>query len=147
MSKLRFGWMAVLCGLLALGCGDDKEDTDAEAGPLEVIGEWESSFGDMTFPESITDEAWGFASLVEYDNAKNVAITQNPDGDDEFANTFSRLVWLEPQDDAFYYCTVDFKLATLEDARSTKAKADDSDPDVGGCGENDFPWTKLSKAK
>jgi hypothetical protein len=147
MNKLRFGWLAVLCGLLALGCSDDKEDTVAETGPLEVIGEWESRFGDMVFPESITEEAWGFADVIEYDNAKNVAITKSPDFDDPSIETYSRLVWLEPEGDSFYYCTADYGLETLEDARNTKAKVDDSNPDEGGCGESDFSWTKLTKAE
>jgi hypothetical protein len=147
MNKFRFGWMVALCGLLALGCGDDKEDTDSQGGPIEVMGEWESTFGDMTFRESITEEAWGFADLIEYDNAENVAITKSPDFDDPSIETYSRLVWLEPQGSSFYYCTAAFGLETLEEARDSKAKADSSNPDEGGCGDSDFPWTKLEKTE
>jgi hypothetical protein len=141
VKVLRFAMVALL-GLAALGCSGDDDDDDAQQAPLEVIGEWESTFGDETFEEIITDEKWGFANLVEYDNAKNVAITQNPDDDSMFANTYSRIVWLEPKDDAFYYCTTDYGLETLEEAQEADTEADDSDPDTSGCGM--FAWSKLT---
>ncbi len=148
MNITRFGWMTAMLATLslgALGCSGDDEDTEAQ--PLEVIGDWESTFGDQTFEENITAEEWSFAKIVDYDNAKNVVITQNPDGDDPelSPNKFSRIVYLEPKDDAFYYCTTDFGLDTLADAKAAKGPADDSDPDAAGCGEGDFPWTKLTK--
>jgi hypothetical protein len=110
-----------------------------------VIGEYETSFGDEVFDESITADAWSFQAIVEYDNDTNVVITRNPDGDDPelLPNTYSRIVYLEPEDDGFYYCTTDYGLETLKEAREADTAVDDSEPDAGGCG--DFAWTKLSK--
>lgn len=114
--------------------------------PLEVIGEWQSMFGDQVYDEVITEDAWSYAAIVEYDNATNIVITQNPDGDDPqlFPNAYSRLVYTDPQGDAFYYCTSDFGLETLEAARAAMGKADPDDLETG-CGESGFSWTKLTK--
>lgn len=145
MNIKRLGCLTALVALTGFGCGSDDEAKEAK--PLELIGEWESRFGDTTYEEVITEDAWGFQAIVEYDNAENIVITQNPDGDDpeSFPNTYSRLVYLEPEDDSFYYCTTDFGLETLEEARQAEGVADDSDVETGGCGEGDFPWTKLTK--
>ncbi len=163
MKTLRFGAILALVAATTFGCsGDDDDSMDNAAGassdgnaagadggggapavaPLEVIGEWQSMFGDMTFDETITADTWGFASIIEYDNDKNVVITQNPDGTDDFANTYSRIVYLEPEADSFYYCTTDFGKKTLKEAQDASTEADSSDPDNSGCGT--FPWTKLT---
>jgi hypothetical protein len=55
---------------------------------------------------------------------------------------FNRFVWTAITGGSFYYCTVDFGLATLNDALASTKTADDSDPDASGCGG--FSWTKLS---
>jgi hypothetical protein len=114
--------------------------------PLEVIGEWQSMFGDQVFDEVITEDTWSYAGIIEYDNATNIVITQNPDGDDPqlFPNAYSRIVYTDPQGGAFYYCTSDFGLETLEEAREAMGKADVTDLDAG-CGDSGFPWTKLTQ--
>jgi len=93
--------------------------------------------------ESITDDSWSYMAIIEYDNATNVVITQNPDGDDPLLNPneYSRLVYTEPAGDSFYYCTSDYGLETLAEARAANGPADASDF-VTGC--SGFPWTKLT---
>ncbi len=109
-------------------------------GPIETAGTWTSNFGTE---ETITDEAWGAASLIEYDNDLNWAVTQNA-GDDQYnPSKYNRLVWTEPNAGRFYYCTVDYGLETLAQAESSTQAADASDPASGGCGG--FSWTELSR--
>lgn len=134
MNMRRFGWMVAVLALSATGCGSDDEEP-----ALEVIGEWSGDFGD----ESITAKDWSFAEIVEYDNDANIVITHNPDDAEFSPDTYSRIVYLEPEDDTFYYCTTDFGLETLDDARNADTAVDDSEPDASGCG--DFAWTKLTK--
>jgi hypothetical protein len=167
--KLRLdcmAWWLVLAMAAPLGCGDDDDhghpegDHDEEKkdaggkGPadsgrkptsasgnddeLEVAGEWKSEFGDQT----ISLDNWDSAMVVEFDNDENVAFTENPDDAMFNPGTFNKLVWTEPTDDGFYYCTVDFGLDSLAAAKATEKTADDSDPEaMGSCGG--FTWTKL----
>lgn len=118
----------------------------AHAAPLEVIGEWQSMFGDQTYDETITETSWSYAAIIEYDNATNVVITQNPDGDDPLLNPneYSRIVYTDPEGDAFYYCTSDYGLETLAEAREANGPANADDLEAG-CGESGFSWTKLTK--
>jgi hypothetical protein len=170
--KLRLDCFAllltvVLCAPLA-GCGDDSEDDDhstqegdhdhdgdKDAGgkgstdsgkpasggdedELEVAGDWESEFGE----QSIGLDDWDGAMVVEFDNDENVAFTEYPEDAMFGAGTFSKLVWTEPNAEGFYYCTVDFGLESLADAKASEKTADaDSPEDMGSCGE--FAWTKL----
>jgi hypothetical protein len=168
MKALRFGWMIALLGVTALGCADDADDTQKDTSaagaagaensgagaagaensgaggeqnaPLEVIGTWESEFGE----ETISAEIWSYAAIVEYDNETNIVITQNPDGDDPmlFPNAYSRIVYTEPVDDVFSYCTSDYGLETLEEAREAMGDADPENLE-SGCGN--FSWTTLTK--
>lgn len=126
------------------GDGDDDQDgheghvNDGDSGdPIEIEGEWASEFGD----ESIDSESWGMQMVIRYDNDDNVAITQNADDAEWSPGLFNRVVWTEPEDGAFFYCTVDFDLESAEDAEASTMTADDSDPDNSGCGG--FNWTKL----
>ncbi len=117
--------------------GNPDEDMGA-AEPLELLGQWASVFG----TEEITEEMWGFYTLVDHDNEQNVAITRNTDDGTDFALKYNRIVWTEPATDgSFYYCTTDFGKETLEDAKTDPTEVDDSMPDVMGCGG--FPWTRL----
>ena len=167
---LRLNWiamsMAVVLAAGPLACGDDDDDdhasdegdhdhgkgdasaggkSDAGAKPgsgsgdeLEVAGDWKSEFGDQT----ISVEDWDGAEVVEFDNDDNVAFTQYPDDAEFNAGKFSKLVWTEPGKDGFYYCTVDYGLDSLDDAKDSEKSADAKHPeDMGSCG--DFTWTKL----
>jgi hypothetical protein len=51
-------------------------------------------------------------------------------------------VWTEPRAGSFYYCFVDFGLATLELAQGSTGTANATSPDTTGCGM--LSWTKLS---
>ena len=48
-------------------------DSEADGGAFELLGSWSSDFGE----ESIDNVMWSGATLVEFDNEANVAITQN----------------------------------------------------------------------
>jgi hypothetical protein len=165
LMKLRFDWMAwsLMAALVApIGCGDDDDDlghatgdhdekkdggakASADSGgeptnddELEVAGEWTGEFGEQT----ISLDSWDGSAVVEFDNDENVAFTESPDDAIFSPGTFSKVVWTEPTDDGFYYCTVDFGLETLADAKASEKTADDSDPEaMGSCGG--FTWTKL----
>lgn len=129
---------------LAAGCGGESDGGPPNNPPpgnqtLEVAGIWASTYG---FDETITEDAWGTATIVMFDNGENYAITQQP-ADDEFnPSKFSKLVWTEPAEGRFHYCIVEFGLATAEEAERTTKTADPGDL-AGGCGG--FPWTRLAE--
>lgn len=108
--------------------------------PLEVRGTYTSNFGGM---ETITSTAWAGTPLRAFDNTTNVAITQNAADSPFNPGAFNKIVWTEPRAGSFYYCFVDFGVATLELAQSSTKTADATSPDTTGCGM--FSWTKLSK--
>jgi hypothetical protein len=165
MQRFHFLGIAFVIVSLCAACGDDSNDDDDDNGgtqtdagsagdagseskdaaapddddTIEIAGDWHSEFGD----ELIDAKTWKGSKLVEFDNDDNVAITQYPKDDMYNPNKFAKQVWTEPTDDGFYYCTVEFMLDTLEEAQDSEMTADDSDPENGGCGEGDFPWTKL----
>ncbi|MGM0557990.1 MAG: hypothetical protein ACQEVA_16510 [Myxococcota bacterium] len=123
------------------GCGDfpwTKMST-----PIELIGRYTTQF-DST--EVISATTWDFGvetSITTWDNDENWAVLQNPEDADSGPNTFSKVVWTEPDaEGVFYYCTVDFGLETQEAAENTAETADDANPEEGGCG--DFAWTKMT---
>lgn len=107
--------------------------------PLEIKGSYTSMFG----LETITSTTWNGTPIRAFDNGTNFAVTQNPADSDFGADLYNKIVWTEPSSGSFYYCFVDFGLATLEQARTSTQTADETDPDNGGCGM--FAWTKLSK--
>ena len=106
---------------------------------IEIEGRYDSNFGTE---ESITSDMWGSSTVRAYDNDENVAYLQLPEDDMFNPDTFTKIVWTEPTDGVFHYCWVDFGLATIEEAQSSTAAWDASEPDVSGCGG--FPWTKLT---
>ncbi len=139
MNKLRFGWMVALLGFMALGCGDDSDDSDTEPTALEIIGEYDDNFGGE---QIITADDWNGAVIADYDNAKNVVYTQLPEDDMFNPSKFTKTVYTQPEDGAFYFCMLEFSLDTLEDAQASETTADDSDPAKDGCGE--FAWTQAT---
>jgi len=131
--------------LLSVACGDGEDNTGAkcqpgEAAEIEIAGDWVSNFGGT---ERIDSETWGDLTVIEFDNCDNVAITQNADDAEFSPGAYNRIVWTEPQADSFYYCWVDFRLDSADDARASTATADASAPEIDGCGGSN-PWTKLS---
>ena len=107
---------------------------------IELRGRWKGEFGG----EIIDDDVWGESALIEFSNDDNLAITQNADDAEYSPSKFNRIVWTEVSMASFYYCTTDFGLDSLLAARAANGAADSSNPDEGGCGEGDFPWTKLT---
>ena len=130
-------WTLMACSLL-VACGGTEDDDGDLPGKIELVGLYASNFG---FSEAITETKWGTATIVEFDNAMNFAITQQP-ADDQFnPSKFSKIVWTEPANGFFWYCTVEFGKDTADDAKGTTMTADSTDPANGGCGG--FSWTRL----
>lgn len=118
---------------------DLLDETDAAVETeIEIAGEWRTQF-DTT--EVISSASWAWMDLIEFDNAENLAITQNPSDDMFNPEAFNRIVWTEPEGGAFAYCMVAFGLATLDEARASSASADASDLEQG-CGG--FAWTLMT---
>jgi hypothetical protein len=156
MVKSSVLFLFLACGLFA-GCSDgDSTDPADEStggsggsgggapGPIEIEGEWTSDFG----TESIDDDSWeggGSTAIVEYSNAENYAVFQNPDDAMYFPGMFGRNVWTEIADDSFYYCTVAYMSESADATEDDAQPFDDSDPDNGGCGDGGYPWTKLTR--
>jgi hypothetical protein len=140
MTMMRFGWMTAVLGLLALGCGGSDDDTDQESAPLEIIGTYTA----YDIEQTITADEWNGATIHDYDNDANVVYTQLPDDDEFNPSKFNKIVYTEPEDDRFYFCTVVFDAETLADAKASDATADDSNPAEAGCGGT-FPWSLATK--
>lgn len=141
-----FGFLAITLALA--GCGDAEPAGPGPASTstgIEIEGTWTSEFGE----EVISDDAWttdfGSSAITDFSNSENVAITRSPDDAAFSPGTYSRIVWTEVSGGSFYYCTTDFGLATEEEAQASSAAPDAGDPEAGGCGDADFPWSKLTK--
>lgn len=107
---------------------------------ISIRGRYLSNFGGM---ETITATVWnqlGFTqTIVDWDEGENWVVTQSPELD---PSTFNRIEFTEPGSmGAFHYCTVDFGLATADQARTSTRTADPSGLETDGCGG--FPWTRL----
>jgi len=119
-----------------------------ESAGIEIAGIYDSVYGGV---ETITDTTWETASdaypaffmrVDSFDNAQNIAITQNIADENYTSVGFNKIVWIEPDaDGVFYYCTVDYELESAEAAAASVEVADESAPEAGGCGG--YPWTKL----
>jgi hypothetical protein len=141
------------------GCGDSDDPEGnpppPEQGALEIEGTWTSNFDTTEIIESDTwttlgETAEGEAFTSEtridsYSNDENEVITQNADDDEYSPSLYNRIVYTEIDGDGFYYCITDFGVASSADAQARNTVADDSDPDSGGCGQANFPWTKLTR--
>jgi hypothetical protein len=131
----------VFSAAAACGSGSGNGNGNGNGSGLEIAGVYASNFGSE---EVITEGAFNGTPIRFFDNEENVLITQNPPDSNMNPDTFNRIVWTEPSGDVFYYCFVDFGLATLEEARNSTATADDTDPENSGCGM--FAWTRLREA-
>lgn len=107
---------------------------------IELRGRWTSDFGE----EIIDNDAWAGTELIEFSNDENIAITRNAADAEYNPSKFNRIVWTEVSMASFFYCTSDYGLDSLVAARTADGPADDSDPEAGGCGTNNFTWTKLT---
>jgi hypothetical protein len=144
-------WMLAGTMAFGVGCGDDDDDKKGEnasgsgsASEIEIAGTWAGEFDDT---EVIDSDTWEFsyasAEIVDFDNSKNVAITKNPADAEYDPGKYNKIVWTEPKDGEFYYCTVDFGLDSVAEAKASEAEADETDLDEIGCGG--FAWSKLSE--
>jgi hypothetical protein len=117
--------------------GGGEAGTGALQGPLEIIGSWDNNFGGE---DIITATEWSSfgapSSIVEYENDANVVYTES-------GGTFSKIVYTDVETDSFYYCTIEYGKATLDEAIASTKVADSSDPDASGCGS--FSWTKNTR--
>ena len=165
---MRNAWLVglCLCGLwLTGGCGDDDDTTPDAGAPsgdgdgdgdgdrdkgIEIAGKWTAvtrieGEDPLETDEEITDTAWitllGNSPIVEFDNAENYAVVRNPDDSEFDPGKYNRTNWTEIKDGTFHYCTVDFGLDTVEEARDTVLTADEGDL-AEGC--NGFPWTEMN---
>ena len=138
---------AVTLALALAGCGDDDSKSNDPSSSsdeieIEIEGSWTSEFG----AEEISSTSWAGSEVTMFDNDDNVAITRNPDDAEFDPGKYNRNVWTEPEGGSFYYCTPAYGLESEEDALSSTAPADDSDPATNGCGEGSFAWTRLDAA-
>lgn len=155
MKFIRMSVAVVVLSLLA--CGEMAEDNNPDVQPnnttnnknnepmmkaLEIEGTWEDTFnGGMSAGELVISETnWGAMKLIDHSDEENWAITQNPSDSPFDPDKYLRIVWLEPDATGFYYCMVAFSLDTEEEARTSMAMADSSDPDNSGCGASG--WSK-----
>lgn len=127
---------------------------NGDAQTIEIIGEYNDSFGGMLIVTSdqwigVYDDGMGNAiesasALISFDNDQNYAVVQSPPDDAFTPNLFARQVWTTPADDgSFFYCTAAFGLESAQAARDAEGMADDTDPATGGCG-GAFPWTMVT---
>ena len=128
-------------GSAADGTAADGTAADGSAATtIELLGTWATNFGS---DETITADKWGPQKIASFDNAANVAYTQNPPDDKFGPNKFSKQVWTELKGNSFYYCTIDYGKDSIDLAKASTLVADSKDPDKSGCGG--FGWTKMTK--
>ena len=131
--------MTACLALASVSCGDET-DAETQTQSIEIEGTWMSNFGGT---ETITKAKWNDATIISHNNAKNTAITQNAPDAEYGPNAFNKLVWTDVSGMSFFYCTVDFGLATQQAAETSTKSADSSAPMTMGCGG--FSWTQLAK--
>jgi hypothetical protein len=120
--------------------GDISQDISQDTVQTPPIyGAYSSNYGGY---EEITATMWDETTVVKFDADKRWAVTQNPASDKYNPSQFSKIVWTAPVGGSFYYCTVDYGLATADLAQATTKTFDDSAPDQKGCAG--FAWTKLT---
>lgn len=140
----RWGVLVLAVVTMTLSaCGDatdsnNGQDNNGTSGQtLEVEGSWVDNYGTAY---TIDDQTWGNQAVIEFDNQENFAVTEGEDFETG-EPAFSKVVWTEPADGEWWYCTVDFGLDSAEAALNTEKSADASNPSESGCG--DFPWTQM----
>jgi hypothetical protein len=119
----------------AAGAGGQPSDG------LEIVGTWEDEF---TGALEITSSHWNGSGIAAYDSEANLVYTQSPCDAEYNPGRFSKIIYTEPVDDAFYYCTVVYDAKTLTEAQDSEATADAEDLEAG-CGTGGFPWSKATR--
>ena len=118
------------------GCGEGPW-TELRS-PMEVKGDWHTNWDENI---TITTYAWGSQEAIAFHhNEDNWAVTRMGADASWNANTYSKLVWTDPESDGhFWMCRVDYGLETASAAKGSPKAADTSDPATGGC--SGFSWT------
>jgi hypothetical protein len=143
MVKSGVFLMIAACVLLP-ACGDDGDSEPEGHEHIEIEGEWSGNFYGT---HVIADESWSstydpyvtVSEIIEFSNDDNDAILLAEDG------TYGRNVWTEIDDGSFFYCSVSFQKASADEAISESQPHDDADPENGGCGDMDAPWSLLTR--
>jgi hypothetical protein len=128
-------------GMLA-GAGGIHEDPES----VVLGGTWMDTWGTT---HTIDDESWTQSSsfgtsvfrISQFDNADEFLIAQNDSGNGSNAELWSRFDWTT-WNGSLWYCQTTYDAASEADALGTP-RADDSNPEDGGCGESGFAWTEL----
>jgi hypothetical protein len=166
MNTLRFGAVLAMVAATTFACGGDDDDAtpkgaagaagaadvgdgaggaQGETAALELIGEYADNFDGE---QIITATDWNGTTIVEYDNDANVVYLQNADDAKYNPGKFVKNVYTQPaKDGSFSFCTIEFALDTLEDAKASEKVADDSDLTLDGKGCNGFSWTTATPKK
>jgi hypothetical protein len=124
---------------------DADADTDADTDPIEIVGEYDDSWG---MGHVITENDWtmsGFGddSLFHFDswdNEANQVVAVNDEANSYNPGLFSRMDWTEHQGE-LWYCQAVFDAETVQDAWQVPA-SDPADPSASGCGG--YSWSQLT---
>ena len=116
--------------IIFTGCASEQES---------LQGTWSTNFDTE---ETITADAWGDNTIEQWNAADNTVIVRVPDDAEWSPGTFSKIIYTDPVESSFYYCTAAFGKESLDAALNEAVSVDDSDPDNSGCG--DFSWTKMT---
>lgn len=116
----------------------DSSGSDTSSGAV-ISGTYASNFGGY---EIISETTWNEMSISKIDLSARFGITKNSPTDKYNPAKFNKIVWTAPASGSFYYCLVDYGLASADLAEKTSKSADASTPDKSGCGG--FSWTKLT---
>jgi hypothetical protein len=166
MNTLRFGAVLAMVAATTFACGGDDDDVttkgaagaadmgeagegaggaESSAAPLELIGDYDDNFDGE---QIITATEWNGTAIVEYDNDANVVYSQYAEDAMYNPGKFAKTVYTEPtKDGVFSFCTIEFALDTLADAKASTKEADDSDLTLDGKGCNGFSWTTATPKK
>ena len=143
-KKSRFLSALLICMMavtLITACFNDDDENPSEG--IEILGTWTSNYGEETFTNTTFTFAYSSGSILEYDNINNYLFYKTSSTDEYNPDKFGKIVWTEPINNSFFYCTLVFGKDTLDEVKNDTAVADSSDPENSGC--NGFPWTKLTK--
>jgi len=119
----------------------------AAGASLDILGEYADDYGTS---HVITNETWAQSSsfgdstfnITRFSNHDEYLIAQNDASNDYNPELWSRFDWVVDGGE-LWFCQSTYDAPTELDALET-ARADDTDPSTGGCGE--FAWSRLTAA-
>lgn len=152
VSIALIGLVVAGCGTESAGSGSGGAATSTAGTPtlaLPIAGVWKSNFDAI---ETIGAGHWQVSSataptsvsaIVRYDATARWLLTRNAADASYAPGAFNRIVWHDVSATEVAYCTVDFGLASEDEAAASSKTADAADLDGKGCGG--FSWTRLSR--